>query len=459
MRTVRIGHVEADSTKKVRETEDAIVVPTIFTRESILPFADGKGYRPAKELKDAAWTLENSWVVAFNHIDTVFVTDRADIKGKAENVKFCPKINGLIGDTKFFKSQCDKAFLAGVKKGNLKDVSVAYFSEDDFTPGKFGDEAYDFVQRNFMFGHVAAGVPEGRCPSPFCGMAVDSLFAKHGDPEVTENYVRIRVRDPGLFVEGSLRTIVLSADQGIHAIIGKLKSDPNGSTVIQNYMFEVAKDWTMEKGQAWVAKHKDAAGSTGSMTTEEIKAKMGTLIKQRDEIMYRLYPKTALSEEEQQNARIEMSLLDAEINALTNDLAENLTAGDRADAEWTTEYINDLPDSSFAFIEEGGKKDDQGKTVPRSLRHLPFKDAEGSIDHDHLVNGLARVKQSGTMPEGGKSSAIEKLCAAVGSWNKDNADKKIESDVCGTTSEGDSCRVVLDPAGEVERSRTLLNSR
>jgi hypothetical protein len=99
-------------------------------------------------------------------------------------------------------------------------------------------------------------------------------------------------------------------------------------------------------------------------------------------------------------------------------------------AEWDTEYINNLPDDSFAFIEDGGKKDDQGKTVPRDLRHLPFKGADGKIDHDHLVNALARVKQAETMPEGGKQAAIKKLCAAVKDWNSEHKDNAIASDVC-----------------------------
>jgi hypothetical protein len=99
-------------------------------------------------------------------------------------------------------------------------------------------------------------------------------------------------------------------------------------------------------------------------------------------------------------------------------------------AEWTAEQINDLPDDSFAFIGDGGKKDDQGKTVPRDLRHLPFKGADGKIDHDHLVNALARVKQAETMPEGGKQAAIKKLCAAVKDWNSEHKDDAIESDVC-----------------------------
>jgi hypothetical protein len=91
-------------------------------------------------------------------------------------------------------------------------------------------------------------------------MAVDSLFAKpHKDPEETEEFVHIRIRDPNLFVDGSFRTIEIDADKGIKAVIGKLKSDPKGSTVVQKFIFDKSKDWTMEKAQTWVREHKDVA--------------------------------------------------------------------------------------------------------------------------------------------------------------------------------------------------------
>jgi HK97 family phage prohead protease len=63
-------------------------------------------------------------------------------------------------------------------------------------------------------------------------------------------------------------------------------------------------------------------------------------------------------------------------------------------AVWTTAYINDLPDSAFLYIESGGSKDSEGKTTPRSLRHFPYKDANGSVDLPHLRNALARIPQS-----------------------------------------------------------------
>jgi len=59
-----------------------------------------------------------------------------------------------------------------------------------------------------------------------------------------------------------------------------------------------------------------------------------------------------------------------------------------ARAEMTTQSINDLPDSDFAYIEPGGSKDSSGKTVPRSLRHFPIHDAA------HVRNALARAPQS-----------------------------------------------------------------
>lgn len=98
--------------------------------------------------------------------------------------------------------------------------------------------------------------------------------------------------------------------------------------------------------------------------------------------------------------------------------------------EWDTEYINNLPDECFAHIEAGGEKDEQGKTVPRSLRHLPFKNAQGEIDHDHLVAALQAIKGARQgQPPPYASEAKPKLCGAVETWNREH-DNKIESDVC-----------------------------
>jgi site-specific DNA-adenine methylase len=63
-------------------------------------------------------------------------------------------------------------------------------------------------------------------------------------------------------------------------------------------------------------------------------------------------------------------------------------------AVWTTAYVNDLPDSAFLKIMPGGEKDAEGKTVPRSLRKFPYKNANGEIDLPHLRNAVARIPQA-----------------------------------------------------------------
>jgi len=102
------------------------------------------------------------------------------------------------------------------------------------------------------------------------------------------------------------------------------------------------------------------------------------------------------------------------------------------EAEWTVETINDLPDSAFAAIGSGGQKDDQGKTTPRTLRHLPHHNADGSLDMPHLRNALARLPQTELSAED-RSAAQKHLCAHA-------KDSEIVSEVCGEKppSQGES---------------------
>ncbi len=82
--------------------------------------------------------------------------------------------------------------------------------------------------------------------------------------------------------------------------------------------------------------------------------------------------------------------------------AEKIISDELLGAKWTREFINDLPDAAFAYVEKG-KKDESGKTVPRSLRHFPHHDSsvkngdeKDSLDMPHLRNAMARLSQSPT---------------------------------------------------------------
>jgi hypothetical protein len=105
------------------------------------------------------------------------------------------------------------------------------------------------------------------------------------------------------------------------------------------------------------------------------------------------------------------------------------------ESEWDNEYINNLPDDAFAYIESGGQKDEQGKTVPRSLRHLPYKNAEGNLDADHVRNALARLDQTAISAEA-KAAATKKLCSAAAELN-------IESTVCNLQEKSESLQTQL----------------
>lgn len=75
--------------------------------------------------------------------------------------------------------------------------------------------------------------------------------------EETENFIRIRVRDPGDFRDDTFRKVALSASQGIFSIQGKLKanegeeSDPMS---IQSLLFDVDK-WSKEDALEWARDH------------------------------------------------------------------------------------------------------------------------------------------------------------------------------------------------------------
>lgn len=90
--------------------------------------------------------------------------------------------------------------------------------------------------------------------------------------------------------------------------------------------------------------------------------------------------------------------------------------------QMTRQNINNLPDSDFAYIEPGGSKDSEGKTVPRSLRHLPIHDAA------HARNALARLPIT-DIPASAKEAALRKIKQAAKKFGIDvsSAQQKAEA--------------------------------
>lgn len=99
---------------------------------------------------------------------------------------------------------------------------------------------------------------------------------------------------------------------------------------------------------------------------------------------------------------------------------------DELRAELSSAEINDLPDEAFAYIEPGGKKDSDGKTTPRKLRHYPVHDKA------HADNALARA--SAQLKEGDDDAkriakaALPKIKAAVAKFAEAEQKKAAEWD-------------------------------
>ncbi|MHB8603530.1 MAG: hypothetical protein ACYC9R_12925 [Nitrosotalea sp.] len=96
--------------------------------------------------------------------------------------------------------------------------------------------------------------------------------------------------------------------------------------------------------------------------------------------------------------------------AIYGEIMEHIVT--KLEADMSTANVDDLPDDAFAYVSPGGKKDDQGKTTPRSNRHLPFKGPDGKPDPAHVRNALSRLSQTDISSDA-KAVAGNKLQSAA----------------------------------------------
>jgi hypothetical protein len=274
----KIGFDKAALEQKILEdTEDYLVMPAVLAREMVQPYPEGKAYKPADELEKSAWTGEGRWVAILKHPDTGLLMNRNDVKGRIENTRFAkdildpktkrPMVRGIRGDIRWFKKLMPPTLIDDIKSNKIRDVSIGFTYDEDRTPGEFEGEKYDFAQRNIFIDHVVAPCEVGRCPSPFCGIGVDSVLKNDADRlfkigldpwEETEEYIRSGHRDPGSFDPDSLRTIDITG--GVKAIVGCPKGSYEGGKCkvgmqVQSYLFDKSK-FTVAEAKTWFESHK-----------------------------------------------------------------------------------------------------------------------------------------------------------------------------------------------------------
>lgn len=174
MRKFGVDYAQLDATHIIEDSEDWLVVPAVIAREGVFPYPEGIAYKPAEELRDATWTADKAWLIGERHPDTLVLMDRGEIIGEIDRSRFAN--SAIKCHLHFDKRKTEQSFINDIKTGKRRGVSIGFFYDYCVTPGEWNGKHYDFVQRNILIDHVAAGVPRARCAPPFCGIGFDSVI-------------------------------------------------------------------------------------------------------------------------------------------------------------------------------------------------------------------------------------------------------------------------------------------
>jgi hypothetical protein len=281
-----------------------------------------------------------------------------------------------------------------IRKGLIQHVSVgADYERIDILNGKVPHGLHNaelslvavpgIPQTNIqIMENLQAGEARERA-FPLHAVALVSDFKLDGREYITPGeYILGFHRDPYAFLPEHFSTIWLDRENGILALVGRLRNQPE-SKRIQAILFAKDKMWDEGKIRDWFLLHPhylieraQNSAPIGSSANQQTPSKEQANVGEKMEKQHK---------EESQNLEKNEGKIPRSGNEEKSKLKERV---------WTRRYINDLPDAAFAIILPGGEKDEEGKTKPRSLRKFPHHDATGKIDLPHLRNANARVPQS-----------------------------------------------------------------
>jgi hypothetical protein len=254
----------------IQDDDKVLVMRAVIASEIVQPYQDKKSgktfyaYKPADELEKATWTAEGRWVKVLAHPNADVINSAEDVNGKMINPVFRkdlndPKTNrpcrrGIQVDVCWFKDRTPKEVIDKARKMEIRDNSIGFSCLNDPVPGEFQGQKYDVVQRNIFIDHLAAPIEKGRCPSPYCGINVDSADEQDVWDE-NENTIRSGHKNSSDY-EG-IKTIDIT--DGIKALIGCPKGKLEGDKCsvgmeIISFLFDKSK-FNMEQAKAWFSKH------------------------------------------------------------------------------------------------------------------------------------------------------------------------------------------------------------
>jgi hypothetical protein len=232
---------------EVKEDDESLTVPAVITREDVYDYDGMLVYEPAEEIEQAAFTAQNAWIVE-NHPPEVILTKAEDIRGRVVVASF--EEDRIKADLTFYKNRCSLQYLADIKKGRIKSVSIGFFWEPEPRKGEFNGKHYDYVMRNIFIDHVAVGSWTGRCSYPLCGIGIDGKL-KGANPYPNEHSCRLR--DPEtLDIVGSGER--KHNGKTYRVIYGKPKGEEKAGSVEQAYRYPV-ENWSESEARKHCQDH------------------------------------------------------------------------------------------------------------------------------------------------------------------------------------------------------------
>lgn len=179
----KIGYdtMQLDSLQVIEDSRCCLKVNAVITKEGVYQYPDGRAFKSRMELLKATHSARAAKIIILDHPDSLVIMSQKQINGFVEKPFFDrDRIRAVLS---FDKSTCSTDFLDNVRNGKLKDVSIGFYYQPDLTPGRWNSENYDYVMRDIVIDHVAAGVLKGRCSFPNCGIGVDTMMKRIGMPD------------------------------------------------------------------------------------------------------------------------------------------------------------------------------------------------------------------------------------------------------------------------------------
>lgn len=251
--------------------KDYLVVPMIMLTEGVHIGSEGPYYYPKAENAKRV-ELWNMKPVVVYHPDgptacTQEVLNTRQIgvimNAKAERKGERVKAEAWLDEARVKK--VDNRILEAIRNEEMLELSTGLFADSDEEPGEWNEEEYNGTLHNYGPDHLAI-LPDqvGACSVEdgagfYRNVAeTERMILVDNAVDVTDEYIRIRQKNPDQFSPKTFRTIWISEKDKIKAVAGKLKDPPEGqenSIVVQSYLF-AKKDWDESDAKDWVEKHK-----------------------------------------------------------------------------------------------------------------------------------------------------------------------------------------------------------